>query len=84
MSRNLADESYYVSQGGRIPVKWTAPETIHYKKYSTASDVWAYGCLLYEIWSLGRKPFEGIQNIDVRPLQLYAINFISNSGDPTC
>ncbi len=85
MSRNLADESYYVSQGGRIPVKWTAPETIHYKKYSTASDVWAYGCLLYEIWSLGRKPFEGIQNIDVR-LTLYDSNqsFIPNSGNPTC
>ncbi len=87
MSRNLADESYYVSQGGRIPVKWAAPETIHYKKYSTASDVWAYGCLLYEIWSLGHKPFEGIQNIDVRPhniqQQLNAI-FPPNSGNPAC
>ncbi len=65
MSRDLENESYYVSHGGKIPVKWTAPEAIHYKKYSTASDVWAYGCLLYEIWSIGHKPFEGIRNVDV-------------------
>ncbi len=66
MSRDLADENYYVSQGkDKIPVKWTAPEALHYKKYSTASDVWAYGCVLYEIWSLGHKPFEGITNQEV-------------------
>ena len=48
MSRDLADETYYVSRGSKIPVKWTAPEAIHYRKYPTASDVWSYGCLLYE------------------------------------
>ncbi|XP_064386574.1 ephrin type-A receptor 3-like [Halichondria panicea] len=65
MSRDLNDENYYVSQArGMIPVKWTAPEALHYKKYSTASDVWAYGCLLYEIWSLGHKPFENFENLE--------------------
>eukprot|EP00731_Ephydatia_muelleri_P029405 Em0020g1049a len=34
------------------------PQALHYKKYSTASDVWSFGCVLFEIWSLGEKPFE--------------------------
>ena len=65
LSRDLADETYYVSHGGMIPLKWTAPEAVHFMKYSTASDVWGYGCLLYEIWSLGHKPFEALSNAEV-------------------
>ena len=65
MSRDLQAENYYITRGGYIPVKWTAPETLNYKKYSTASDVWSFGCLMYEIWSLGHKPYEGYTNSQV-------------------
>ena len=40
-------------------------QALHYKKYSTASDVWSFGCVVYEIWSLGHKPFEGCTNREV-------------------
>ena len=65
MSRALQDAEYYVSRGGKVPVKWTAPEALNYKKYSTASDVWSFGVVLYEIWSLANKPFHQLTNKEV-------------------
>ena len=40
-------------------------QALHYKKYSTASDVWSYGAIMYEIWSVGHKPFENQVNSKV-------------------
>ena len=80
MSRALQDAEYYVSRGGKIPVKWTAPEALSYKKYSTASDVWSFGIVLYEIWALGIKPYHNISNVEVSLSAKYALIVTSIIG----
>ena len=79
MSRDLEEGNYYLAkEGAKIPIKWTAPEALHYRKYSTASDVWSFGCLMYEVWSMGCKPFMEITNFEVYSSQsLY--NYSSNA-----
>ena len=67
-SRDLANVNDYIAKGGKMQVRWMAPEAIHHCQYSTASDIWSYGCLLYEIWSLGRMPFRDSSNAEVKKI----------------
>ena len=56
----------YVAKNGLIPLRWTAPEAFQDGKFSTASDVWSYGVVLYEIWSLACKPYGSLTNEQIQ------------------
>ncbi|XP_077296658.1 tyrosine-protein kinase Fer-like [Arctopsyche grandis] len=58
------DEEIYTASDNSfpIPIKWTAPEALHYGKYTTLSDVWSYGILLWEIFSFGDTPYPNKTN----------------------
>ena len=73
LSRDLQDDDYYIAHGGLIPVRWTAPEALKKRKYSTASDVWSYGVVLFEIWSLGSRPFGTLTNEQVHSKKINAV-----------
>lgn len=47
----------YTTKGGKIPVRWTAPEAIAFRKFTSASDVWSYGVVMWEIISYGERPY---------------------------
>uniref|UniRef100_A0A3Q1CPN9 receptor protein-tyrosine kinase n=1 Tax=Amphiprion ocellaris TaxID=80972 RepID=A0A3Q1CPN9_AMPOC len=54
-----------VSDFGKIPVRWTAPEAIAYRKFTSASDVWSYGIVTWEVMSYGERPYWDMSNQDV-------------------
>ncbi|XP_075569966.1 LOW QUALITY PROTEIN: tyrosine-protein kinase Fes/Fps [Pelecanus crispus] len=58
----------YASTAGmkQIPVKWTAPEALNYGRYSSESDVWSFGILLWEAFSLGAVPYPNLSNQQTR------------------
>lgn len=60
------DQNYYKAKGhGKWPVKWYAPECINYFKFSSKSDVWSFGVLMWEAYSYGQKPYKGMKGNDV-------------------
>ncbi|KAK2718227.1 hypothetical protein QYM36_005520, partial [Artemia franciscana] len=65
LSRWVEDENYYKASKGVLPIKWMAPESINFRRFTTASDVWMFGVCIWEILMLGVKPFQNIKNSDV-------------------
>uniref|UniRef100_A0A8C0B1E1 Tyrosine-protein kinase n=1 Tax=Buteo japonicus TaxID=224669 RepID=A0A8C0B1E1_9AVES len=65
MSRIVLDDQYTSSTGTKFPVKWSAPEVFSYSNYSTKSDVWSFGVLMWEVFSEGKIPYENRTNGEV-------------------
>ena len=51
--------------GGKSVVLWTAPEAIQYHRFSSASDVWSFGIVMWEVMSYGERPYWDMGNQDV-------------------
>ncbi|XP_071389561.1 ephrin type-A receptor 7 isoform X3 [Centroberyx affinis] len=60
-----ATDLHFTEQGGKIPVRWTATEAIQYRKFTSASDVWSYGIVMWEVMSYGERPYWDMSNQDV-------------------
>uniref|UniRef100_A0A8C5NYK6 Protein-tyrosine kinase 2-beta n=1 Tax=Jaculus jaculus TaxID=51337 RepID=A0A8C5NYK6_JACJA len=65
LSRYIEDEDYYKASVTRLPIKWMSPESINFRRFTTASDVWMFAVCIWEILSLGKQPFFWLENKDV-------------------
>nr|3KUL_A Chain A, Ephrin type-A receptor 8 [Homo sapiens] len=67
LSRVLEDDpdAAYTTTGGKIPIRWTAPEAIAFRTFSSASDVWSFGVVMWEVLAYGERPYWNMTNRDV-------------------
>ncbi|KAG8447193.1 hypothetical protein GDO86_014600, partial [Hymenochirus boettgeri] len=59
LARLMKDDFYSLQNSRTIPIKWTAPEALTQGKYSTKSDVWSFGILMYEVFTFAEQPYTG-------------------------
>ncbi len=55
----FTNTAYIAHPQSQFPVKWSSPEVIKHRSYSNKSDVWSFGCLMYEVFTLGKMPYGG-------------------------
>lgn len=62
LSRYIDEQEYYKASVSRMPIKWMAPESINFRRFTTASDVWMFGVCVWEVFSLAQQPFFWLEN----------------------
>ncbi|CAO4384088.1 unnamed protein product [Caenorhabditis nigoni] len=65
LAKRYTDKNYYRIKNGKqvtLPVRWMAPESVQTYKFTEKTDVWSYGITLYEIFTLGNRPYAQIPN----------------------
>ncbi|KAL1234553.1 Tyrosine-protein kinase [Trichinella spiralis] len=82
LARFMAEETYTAKAGAKFPIKWTAPEGLAYNTFSTKSDVWAFGVLLWEIATYGQTPYPGVEFSEVYTLLEKGFRMESPAGCP--
>ncbi|XP_076667958.1 receptor protein-tyrosine kinase sevenless isoform X2 [Andrena cerasifolii] len=66
LARDIYKNDYYRKEGeGLLPVRWMAPESLVDGVFTSQSDVWAFGVLMWEITSLGQQPYPARTNLEV-------------------
>lgn len=65
LSRYIEEEEYYKASVSRLPIKWMAPESINFRRFTSASDVWMFAVCMWEVISGGQQPFFWLENKDV-------------------
>ncbi|RZC34249.1 proto-oncogene tyrosine-protein kinase ROS, partial [Asbolus verrucosus] len=80
LARDIYKNDYYRKEGeGLLPVRWMAPESLVDGVFTSQSDVWAFGVLLWEIMTLGQQPYPARNNLEV----LHYVRRGGRLGKPT-
>lgn len=69
MSRDIYQNNMYRKKSnGKLPIRWMAIESLSHQIYTSQSDVWSYGILLYELMTFGSVPYASVSNEGVLEL----------------